>query len=86
MLANQPHESGACSQLLEETQSTVLYIKDRLNNYRNSFAFVSNLFVLVLGLCVFSLMNNKKAEYQLISVLVIIVGLCCSFFFLFQIN
>lgn len=86
MFANQPYESCASSKLLQETQSTVLCIKDRLNNYRNSFAFVSNLFVLTLGLCVFSMMNNKEAEYQLISVLVILVGLCCSFFFLYQVN
>ena len=60
--------------------------KDKLNNLRNTFTFVSNFVVLALGLVIFYTMNNKSLEYALISYIVLGMGLCTSIFFLYHIR
>jgi hypothetical protein len=59
MPSDQPHESGTRSELLSQTQGNPSPTQDKLNNYRNSFAFVANLLVLALGLAVFALMEDR---------------------------
>lgn len=84
--ADQSHESGSCPQLLQKKKSTLYSTQDTLNNRRNTFAFTANLLVLTLGLILFATMNNKQTEYQLISILVVAIGLCTSLFFLYHIK
>lgn len=61
-------------------------MKDRLNNLRNSFAFIANLIVLILGLIIFSSMADRSLEISLISYIVVIVGAITSIFFIFKID
>ena len=60
--------------------------RDKLNNLRNSFTFISNLTVLGLGLVVFSTMSNKLLEYKIIAYTVLAIGFIASIFFIIKIN
>lgn len=56
--------------------------RDKLNNLRNLFTFISNFTVLGLGLIIFSTMHDKKLEYKIIAYTVLFIGFCASIFFI----
>ena len=60
--------------------------RDKLNNLRNSFTFISNLTVLGLGLIIFSVMEDKFLEYRLIAYTVLAIGTVAAIFFIVKIN
>jgi hypothetical protein len=84
--ANQPYESRAFPHMFPKTKGNTFSIKDKLNNYRNSFTFLANCVVLGLGLAVFSLMKNKEQEFKVIALCVLAIGCATSIFFLTNIK
>eukprot|EP00919_Chromeraceae_sp_WS-2016_P067790 GHVR01160438.1.p1 GENE.GHVR01160438.1~~GHVR01160438.1.p1 ORF type:complete len:108 (+),score=3.78 GHVR01160438.1:2333-2656(+) len=60
--------------------------RDKLNNLRNSFTFISNFIVLGIGLFIFKFMTDPPLEYSIISYLVVAMGLSTSIFFLYHIR
>jgi Na+/melibiose symporter-like transporter len=60
--------------------------RDKLNNLRNLFTFISNFTVLGIGLLVFSIMSDKKLEYKLITYISLGIGTVAAVFFMKVIN
>lgn len=56
--------------------------RDKLNNLRNLFTFISNFLVLGLGLLIFSTMHDRKLEYRIITYTVLGIGFVFSVFFM----
>ena len=84
--ANKPHEPSPFAHLLQKTQSTHVLIKDKLNNLRNMFTFISNFTVLGIGLIIFSAMSDKMLEYKLIAYISLGLGICASVFFIKEVD
>lgn len=60
----------------------MLLSKDKLNNLRNTFTFISNFVVLGMGVLIFKFMSDRLWEYRIISFVVAGLGLAASLFFL----
>ncbi len=60
--------------------------RDKLNNLRNSFTFISNFLVLGMGSIIFKFMTNPPLEYNIISYIVVTLGITASIFFLYSVN
>lgn len=63
-----------------------LIIKDKLNNLRNTFTFISNFVVLGMGVLIFKFMSDRLWEYRIISFVVAGLGLAASLFFLVKVK
>jgi hypothetical protein len=73
--------------LLQKKKSNFLYLfKDKLNNLRNTFTFVSNFVVLGMGVLIFKFMSDRIWEYRIIAFVVAGLGLTASLFFLAKVK
>ena len=79
---DQPHELSSLPNVFQKTQSNNFFIQDKLNNLRNTFTFISNFFVLGMGVIIFKLMSDRIWEYRIISYVVAATGLAASIFFI----
>jgi len=60
--------------------------RDRLNNYRNTFSYISQLIVLLVAFLFFYTIENQLTEFQILSYTVSFLGILTSVFFIYMIN
>jgi len=60
--------------------------RDRLNNARNTFTYIANLFVLLFAFFVFLALDSDFTQFQVLSLGSLGLGVCTSFFFLITVR
>lgn len=60
--------------------------RDVLNNLRNTFTFIANLWVLLFAFILFAIVDDKKLKFQILAQGTLILGVLTSIFFMVTIR
>ena len=60
--------------------------RDSLVNFRNAFTYVSNIVTLIIALTLFKLIEDEYSQFKYLVNIVTILGLLCTFFFLYGVK
>lgn len=72
--------------MFDQEKSNMVLIKDKLNNIRNSFTFLSNLIVLGSGTLLFAFAANSTIAINILSYIGAALGIPAAIVFLWTIN
>lgn len=60
--------------------------RDKLNNFRNTFTYVANLYVLLLAFFLFLLLDSDYLQFRVLALASLGLGVLTSIFFLVTVN